>query len=118
MKFYKDYHFYIAISAFIILIIGLLTNYFNLFVDAEMVTTVISYVLSFLIAFNVISINVNKEKTSDEIKQDINNALEIINDSAEDLLQIENLTGNKNGEEIEQKSKDSTKINNKSKNKK
>lgn len=72
MKFYKDYHFYVAISGFIVLIVGLITDYFGVFVDKATLETIISYILSFLIAFNVININVKKDKSQEEIKNDIN----------------------------------------------
>ena len=72
VKFYKDYHFYVAISGFIVLIVGLITDYFGVFVDKATLETIISYILSFLIAFNVININVKKDKSQEEIKNDIN----------------------------------------------
>jgi len=72
MKFYKDYHFYVALSAFVVLVIGLLTDYFGIFIDSETITTILSYLLSILIAFNVININIDKNKTIEEIKEDIN----------------------------------------------
>ena len=88
MKFYKDYHFYVAISAFIILIVGLLTDYFGAFIDQDTVLTIVSYALSILIAFNVININVAKKDVS-EIKKDIEETKSKIEESAKQIIKAE-----------------------------
>lgn len=87
MKFYKDYHFYVAISGFIVLIVGLVTDYFGVFVDKATLETIISYILSILIAFNVININVKKDKTQEEIKSDINKTSNAIKQELENKLE-------------------------------
>lgn len=71
MNFYKDYHFYIALCAFIVLFIGVLTDYFGILINLDAVETIMSYLLSFLIAFNVININVKKDTEALDIKNDI-----------------------------------------------
>lgn len=96
VKFYKDYHFYVAISGFIVLIVGLITDYFGIFVEKGTLETIVSYILSFLIAFNVININVKKDKLPEEIKSDIDKTATALENQLNSNLSKNEKSGNKN----------------------
>lgn len=77
MKFYKDYHFYIAISGFVVLLIVLLAKRFGIEIENEIAESFVAYGLSLLIAYNIININVNKDKKLADIQADIQKSTEI-----------------------------------------
>lgn len=71
MNIFKNYKFYLIIAYTLLLIIYNICNHFNLTADYALIADIIAYIISGLIAYNVITIGV-KAKTKDDIVDDLN----------------------------------------------
>ena len=95
MKLFKNYKFYIILAAVLCILVVKVLDVFGLSNNMEIVQNITTYILSALIAYNVITINVptNSEKIAQDLKQSvekINNKL----DSAKDNENNEKKTNN------------------------
>ncbi len=89
MKIFSNYKFYLIIAYTITLIVYNVCQSCGIIVSESFILNIMSYILSMLIAYNVITINSNK--SADEIKQDLEDISNTINsETNEENVQDEN----------------------------
>lgn len=76
MNIFKNYKFYVIIAAIVCIVAVKVLSYFGLGINAELVQDFITYVLSILIAYNVITINV--PSSTGDIKKDVIEEMETL----------------------------------------
>lgn len=77
MQFFKNYKFYVIIASIVCILIVKIFDIFGMQADMEVVQNVITYILSALIAYNVITID--SVKSEEDIKKDVEKTVKSIN---------------------------------------
>ena len=84
MNIFKNYKFYVIIISIFCIIVLKICNYIGVETNIELFQDIATYILSALIAYNVITINIPKNKN--DIKKDIEEQVNIIQKSKNNLL--------------------------------
>ena len=94
MNLFKNYKFYIILASLICIFVVKISTFVGVSADIEFITNIASYILSGLIAYNVITINT--PKSDEDIKSDLNNSINDLQKAENKQMEDKNNTSKTN----------------------